>query len=105
MADAAEEDVTPGSFIIAGNVVCETLNDEAVLLNLDTGVYFGLNASGTCVWENLLSHRTYEPAVAQLAARGADEQHVRRDVEKLIEQLQEHGLIRRAGSSIGSDGD
>ena len=87
-------------YVIPANVVCETLNDEMVLLNLDTGVYFGLNASGVCVWEHLRREQHYESAVSELCERArTPEPQVRRDVERLVVELTQHGLIREADQS------
>lgn len=85
-------------YVIPANVVCETLNDEMVLLNLDTGVYFGLNTSGVCVWEHLRREQHYEGAVKELC-QGArvPEGQVRSDVERLVVELKQHGLICEAG--------
>ena len=40
-------------FSIPEHVLARKLDDEMVLLNLDSGEYFGLNDSGTRVWELL----------------------------------------------------
>ena len=84
-------------YCIPSHVICETLDSEMVLLNLDTGIYFGLNASGVCVWKHLSETQTYQSAVTELCqAADASEEQVRRDVERLVARLLEHGLLQLA---------
>ncbi|TVS06620.1 MAG: PqqD family protein [Rhodobacteraceae bacterium] len=40
-------------YIVSDNAVESRLGDETVLLHLDSGVYFGMDAVGTRVWELL----------------------------------------------------
>ena len=40
--------------VVPPHVVFRDLDDEAVLLNLSTGVYFGLDTVGTRIWHLLL---------------------------------------------------
>ena len=41
---------------ISDDVIFRELDSEAVLLNLDTGVYFGLNEVGTRIWGLIHQH-------------------------------------------------
>lgn len=87
----------PASNRIAAHssVLIRTFDDgESVLLNLDTENYFGLNAVGSRMWELLTSTPSIEDAYASLLAEyevAPDE--LRRDLDTLIEQLVEHGLV------------
>jgi len=76
------------------DVVHRELDGEAVLLNLDTGMYFGLDEVGTRVWSCLREatdlaaiHRTlldeYEVAADRLEA----------DLIELVGALAEQGLV------------
>ncbi len=38
------------AFRIPDEVIFRELDGEAVILNLDTGIYFGLDAVGTRIW-------------------------------------------------------
>ncbi|HEX3531551.1 MAG TPA: PqqD family protein [Thermoanaerobaculia bacterium] len=44
-------------------VLFRDLAGEAVLLDLESGQYFGLNATGTRMWSLLAQHRQIEPAL------------------------------------------
>jgi len=41
---------------VPDGILFHTLEDELVLLNLNTGVYFGLNRVGTRIWRLLNEH-------------------------------------------------
>lgn len=42
---------------IPDGILCHTLEDELVLLDLTTGGYFGLNPVGTRIWQLLSEHQ------------------------------------------------
>lgn len=51
---------------IPDGVMFRDLDGESVLLELDTGRYFGLNGIGTRMWLLLLEHGRVEPAFRTL---------------------------------------
>ena len=76
------------------DVVFRDLSGEAVLLNLTTGMYFGLNESGTRMWKLLLETGDRENTLVRMKVEyDADETSLRRDLDALIEQLLEKGLL------------
>lgn len=73
---------------IAGNVVFRDLAGESVLLNLDTGTYFGLDAIGTRLWHLVAEHGSTELAVDTLLAEyDVEAPRLQKDVDALIGQL------------------
>ena len=46
------------SIVVSEDVLFRELDDEAVLLNLKTGIYFGLNPLGTRIWRLILEERS-----------------------------------------------
>jgi hypothetical protein len=79
---------------VANHAFCE-LGGEAVVLNLDTGVYYGLDPVGTRVWRLLQQPRT----VAELRDFIVDEFDVvpdrcEADLRPFLASLQSHGLVR-----------
>lgn len=71
------------------------LGDEAVILNLSTGVYFGLDDVGTRIWQLLSEHGSAEKILQSLRAEyEVEEAQLRRDVDDLIRQLSDHGLVQ-----------
>jgi hypothetical protein len=79
---------------VADNVVCRNLADESVLLNLDTGTYFGLDAIGTRLWNFVAEHGSTALAIDTLLAEyDVDAPRLRKDVTALIDQLLAKGLL------------
>lgn len=73
------------------------LGDETVILHLGSGIYFGLDAVGTIVWERLQKGDTPEAAIAHVRATFDDAPAtVEADVTGFLAQLLEHALIEPA---------
>jgi hypothetical protein len=51
---------------IAPDLVFRNPDGEAVLLNLETGLYFGLNESGTRMWDLLQEHGSLRKVFDQM---------------------------------------
>lgn len=80
---------------IADNVVFRNLAGESVLLNLDTGTYFGLDAVGTRLWNLVAEHRSTAQVINILLSEyDVDEPRLQTDVNTLIDQLLAKGLLR-----------
>lgn len=76
------------------HVVGEVLDGETFLLNLTTGVYFGLNQTGTRVWQLIAAQVDLPNIALQLAKEfDAEPQAIRSDVERLIEKLRAQDLL------------
>jgi len=81
-------------FTIPKDVVFRDLAGESVILNLETGIYFGLNEVGTRIWSLLVEHGDKNKVVqGMLAEFNVEEQDLRRDVDKLLQELSEKGLL------------
>lgn len=79
---------------IADDVVYRDLAGEAVILDLATGTYFGLDPVGTRVWQLLAEHGVAEDVVrALLPEYDVDEEQLRGDIDGLIRQLVDAGLV------------
>jgi hypothetical protein len=70
------------------------LGSEAVILNMDCGRYFGLNTTGTFVWDVVQQPRT----VAQIEEKVCAEfdvtpEQCRVDLASLLQNLLSNGLI------------
>ena len=85
----------PADLAPSPHAVGKELDGETVLLNLETGLYFGLNDVGSLVWR-LLGQGGQTPrslSEAVCAEYAADQTEVARDVEALLQDLQENGLL------------
>lgn len=79
---------------LAPDVMLRRVADEAVLLNLKTEQYLGLDAMGTLVWNALVTSDSIQTAYDSLLAEfDVGSEQLRKDLEEFISQLQEHGLI------------
>ncbi len=80
------------------DVVHRELEGEAVLLDLSTGTYFGLNEVGTRIWSSLAEEGDTDRVVRALMDEyEVSEEQLRRDVEALVVQLAEKGLVKIDG--------
>ena len=79
---------------VADNVVFRHLAGESVLLNLDTGKYFGLDAVGTRLWNLVAEHGSTALTIDTLLAEyDVDAPRLQQDVTALIDQLLSKGLL------------
>lgn len=91
------------SVILSGDVLFRDLEGDAVLLDLASGRYFGLNPVGTRVWTLLASGATVDAAIAALAAEfDADAGQIARDVEALLTEMATRGLVTAVPAPPGS---
>lgn len=76
------------------HVLVRELEGEAILLNLETETYFGLDEIGTRIWAELVVSESVEGASEALQGEFDVEPNVlRRDVERLVTELVEKGLL------------
>jgi len=79
---------------LADDVIFQELDGEAVLLDMRTEVYFGLNAMGVRIWELLKSHGKINKVKQCLLDEyeiGADE--IQPHLMEFIERLYSKGLL------------
>ena len=81
-------------FVIHPSVICRELSGETVLLNLESGVYYGLDAVGTRVWQLLMQGCT----IAGVRDTMIEEYDVapdvlNADVMRLIGELRDRGIV------------
>ena len=74
-------------------VSCE-LNNETALLDMKTGVYYGLDPVGARVWELIQQPRAVSSIIESLLDEyEVEEERCTQDVLALIAQLQENQLV------------
>ncbi|MCC7361002.1 MAG: PqqD family protein [Anaerolineales bacterium] len=70
------------------------LDDEVAILNLASGVYFGLNEVGAFIWRRLQQPATVAALeAAVLAEYAVTPEQCAADLQKLLADLHAHGLI------------
>ncbi len=79
---------------IPSTVIYRKLGEEIVMLNLESGLYFGLNQTGSEIWEMYLDGREDEEIVEAMALRyEMSKEQIRLHIGMLLTELKENGLI------------
>ncbi len=79
---------------VPDSVLFRNLDGEAVLLNLDSEEYFGLDSVGTDIWQAVTGDGSIEEAyVSLLAEYDVDAAQLRTDMSEFIQELLNAGLI------------
>jgi len=79
---------------VPDTVLFREFDGESVILNLDTESYLGLDAVGTRMWNVLTNQPSIQAAYDILLAEyDVTPETLRGDLERLLGQMLEHGLI------------
>src|SRR5262249_835428 len=83
--------------VVPEAVVSRELDGEMVLLNLDSGVYFGLGEVGTAMWRAVHGTGALGDALDSILAQYDVERDVLRDdLLRLVDEMCGKGLLQRA---------
>jgi hypothetical protein len=93
-------DVAPTErFAVHPSVIYRELSGETVLLNLESGVYYGLDAVGTRVWQLLQQGGTIASVCDVMAGEyDVSPDVLREDVSRLVSELRDRGIVLSPGS-------
>jgi hypothetical protein len=79
------------------DVIYEELEGEVVLLHLEGGRYYKLNAVGARIWALIQEHGDVDTVEAAITSEFEVEADVaRRDVERIVQELTTRGLVVEA---------
>jgi hypothetical protein len=82
------------AFKIPDEVIFRELDGEAVVLNLDTGIYFGLDAVGTRIWRLIEERKPLRTVLDTLIDEyEAPPDRLQRDLLTFVEHLNGKGLL------------
>lgn len=85
----------PGRVEVPSDVLFQELKGEAVLLNLETERYYGLDSVGTRMWQLMAADGDVIGAFEQLASEyDVAPDVLRRDMAELIAKLSDIGLLK-----------
>jgi hypothetical protein len=85
-------------FVAAPGCLATSLGEEAVVLDLESGVYFGLNPVAACVWSRISSPCSLRELVAAVEDEFETGGHdTEADVRRLLDTLVGHGLVTEVG--------
>jgi hypothetical protein len=84
----------------AEDVLFQRLGDETVLLNLRTEQYYGLDPVGSRIWQLLEQDgRAEHVLAAMLSEYDVDENTLRADVERIVNELIDASLLEPSGQT------
>jgi len=89
---------------VSSDVVFRELDGEAIVLNLATGVYFGLDPVGTRMWQLIDQRGRLQDVVTVMCDEyDAPAAQIERDLVALVAELVRMGLMCRADASRHDD--
>ena len=89
--------------MVPGHVLIRHMDGESVLLNLETEKYFGLDAMGTRMWEQVTTARNIDAAfVLLLDEFDVEPATLREHLSELLNRLVENGLLTVLPSDVGT---
>ena len=84
------------------HVLVRPLDQESVLLNLETEQYFGLDETGTRMWQLLTTSPSIDRAYQELLAEyNVQPETLRENLTELLGHLVEHGLLQVLPADAG----
>jgi Coenzyme PQQ synthesis protein D (PqqD) len=85
------------------HVLVRVLDKESVLLNLETERYFGLDETGTRMWQLVTAAPKIEVAYRQLLDEyDVEPERLRENLTDLLGRLVENGLLQVVPSDVGT---
>jgi hypothetical protein len=88
-------DLSPASRCsVPPRVKSQLVGDETVILDLESGMYFGLDGVGKLIWESIKSgHSLSETAASIVSEYDVDEPTAQADVIAFAADLMDRGLL------------
>lgn len=88
---------------VPSHVLVRFMDKEAVLLNLETERYFGLDEVGARMWQLTTTSASVESAYkALLDEYDVDAETLRGNLNELLEKLSDNGLLTVISSDVGT---
>lgn len=88
--------------VVPPHVLIRHLDGESVLLNLETERYFGLDATGTRMWELVTSGPSTQIAYEKLLEEfEVEPEALRKHLTELLSGLVENGLLQMLPADVG----
>ena len=81
---------------IPPQVMSRLVGDETVLLDLASGIYFGVDGVAKCIWESISEgHSLGQAAAVVMSEYEVDEEQAQADVLEFANDLLERGLLAK----------
>jgi hypothetical protein len=85
------------------HVLVRVLDRESVLLNLETEQYFGLDETGTRMWELVTASPNIDAAYRELLAEfDVEPEMLRSNLTELLGRLVDNGLLQVLPADVGT---
>ena len=89
--------------VVPQHVLVRFMDRESVLLNLETERYFGLDETGTRMWQLATAAPNLEAALLQLQDEyDAQPEVLQRNLTELLGRLVENGLLSLQPADVGT---
>ena len=79
--------------VISEGCVAEKLDDELIILNLSTGMYHQLNATGIIIWEQIEKYSPTLEALVTHVQQQFNAPDVASDVREFVDELLKRNII------------
>lgn len=85
-----------GRFIQNKSIVQSKIGEEVVMLDMDSGFYFGLNSVASVIWGLLAEEIGFETLIDRLMSQFDVERSICEvDTQELLDQMLEKNIIRK----------
>jgi hypothetical protein len=89
------------TYKVSTNHLYSEIADEAVILNLESGVYYGLNSVGVDIWQWLQHSQTEEKLLDLILAEyEVTPEQAEQDLQSILKEMLEVGLLEVSEEEI-----
>ncbi|HEX2123769.1 MAG TPA: PqqD family protein [Thermoanaerobaculia bacterium] len=79
---------------VSDRVIFKPVGDEMVLLDFQSGMYYGLDPVGARIWQLLAAEHSLGDVVQTILGEyDVAREEVERDIDRLVEELERRGLV------------
>lgn len=79
---------------VSDQVIFKPVGDEMVLLDFQSGMYYGLDPIGARIWQLLAAEHSLGDIVETILGEyDVAREEVERDIDRLVEELERRGLV------------
>lgn len=83
-----------GKIVISKDILFREIEGEAVLLNIRTGVYFGMNPVGTGIWRIMEKKKNLEDVLESMLENfEIDRKTCEQDLAEFVGRLEKNDLV------------
>ena len=80
--------------------ISETLDGETIIIDLESGIYYSLNETGSLVWEYLKSGHSLDQIIQYFVNNyGANVASVEKAILDLLDSLEKNNLVKQSETS------